>query len=228
MDFNFGGIGGYLIQWSTSIGFWIIAVFLCGFAGLFALVLRRRRKLNKPVIEMYDLGNGHFDFMLTRGGWFKKRLTLMGLWDYGSEQVFRLKDKTPVYDVSHNDYRKIQGKNGIVVIRDPLDPKFAIPISQFFLHPKSRMLMAQIAPGDLRDAAVMAIEEASSEMKTKWEQYAPLIAIGFIGIVLVFSILLIAQYGKHNIDAAKEILKYATDKVSLISNSASTTPSTAP
>lgn len=210
---DFGGLGGTVISWTTSIGFWIVFCFLAGLIGLGGLWLRKRRKLNKPVIQMYDLGNGVFDFDITKGGWFKKRFTLFNLWDYGSEQLFRLKDNTPVYDVSHNDYRKINGINGIVVVRDPLDPKFSIPISQFFLTKDSTKLLAQIAPADLRDSAVMAIESVDLEMRTKWQQYAPLVAIGFVGLVLIFSILLIAQYGKHNIDSTKELLKYVADKI---------------
>lgn len=230
LDLGSLNLGGMLGSWVTSIGFWIVVCFGLVFVGYLGLVLRKRRKFDKPVIEIYDLGNivknpdgsinltkstGIFDFVTTKGGWFKNKFTFFGLWDYGSENLFRLKDMTPVYDVSHNDYRKINGVNGIVLIRNPNDSRFAIPISKFFLSSKSKAAIADIAPVDMRNAAVGAIENIDVEMKTKWEKIMPILAIGFVAIVLIFSILLIAQYGKHNIEQTTALLKYVADKMGL-------------
>jgi hypothetical protein len=205
------------------------------------LLIRKKRKMNKPVLELYDVGQVHylksgeidpersagiFDFSITKGGWFGNHITLFGLWDYGTEKIFMLKDGTRVYDVSHNDYRKINGVNGIVVVRNPNDPKFAIPVSKFFISRESKTAMAEIAPLDLRNAAVMAVEQVDNEMKTKWEKIMPILAIAFLGLVLIFSILLIAQYGKHNVDVTAETLRYATDK--LMQNCGSATAGVSP
>jgi len=50
-------------------------------------------------------------------------------------------------------------------------------------------------------------------MKTKWEQLAPILTAAFLGLILIFSILLITQYGKHMVDTAREILKEASQAV---------------
>jgi len=53
-----------------------------------------------------------------------------------------LKDGTPVYDVSHNDYRRINGMNGLLVYRNPDDAKFAVPLSKFFINKNSKLALA--------------------------------------------------------------------------------------
>jgi len=214
------GILAPVMGWTTSLVFWFLFCLSAAIIGFVGLIFRKRRKLTMTVIEMYDTSNGVFDFFITKGGWFKNRLTFFGLWDYGNERRFRLADGTPIDDLSHNDYRRINGQNGIVVIRNPHDSKFAIPISKFHIDKESMRLMAQIAPADLRDIAVKSISEVDTEMQNKWQQYAPLIAAGFIGLILVFSILLIAQYGKHNIDVTSDTLKLAIESLKDLGNSA--------
>lgn len=214
-----GGMAtGLITNWGTSIGFWFAIVFGVTLFGWVGLVFRKRRKLNKPVLVIYDNGDGITSYENTFGGWFKNRFTLMGLWDYGTEKRFRLKNMMPVDDVSHHDYRLINGKQGIVVVIDPHDPKFAIPISKIHFSPESKKAIAEIAPADLRDVAVKAIEEADKEMTAKWEKIMPYIAMGFVGMVLIFSILLIAQYGKHNIDKVAEIMKMAVEALKDLGN----------
>jgi uncharacterized membrane protein (DUF485 family) len=243
MALDLGGIGATAMGWLSTSVFWVIAIALIVVAIILGLVFRKNRKFDRPVLELYDLSNviydkegridldnsvGIFDFKLTKGGWFKNRFALGGLWDYGTEKIFRLKDMTPVYDVSHNDYRKINGKNGLVVVRNPNDSKFVIPISKFFISKDSRLALANIAPVDLRNAAINAIEQVDSEMQTKWQQLAPILTAAFLGIVLIFSILLITQYGKHMVDQSKDILKYASDAVRGINNAAAVTQGGSP
>jgi hypothetical protein len=211
---DFGSISGVLAPVMGLMGslmFWFLACGATVIVGFIGLIFRKRRKMNMAVIEMYDISNGVFDFKLTKGGWFKHKMTFFGLWDYGNERRFRLADGTPIDDLSHNDYRRINGQNGIVVIRNPHDSKFAIPISKFILDKESMRLMAQIAPADLRDVAVKSISDVDTEMQNKWQQYAPLIAAGFIGLILIFSILLIAQYGKHNVDVTSDTMRLAIE-----------------
>jgi hypothetical protein len=210
---NLGSIGdsamSMFASWGTSIGFWMLIGAATALALWVGLVFRKRRKFTHNVLLMYDLGNGYFDFKLTTGGWFKSRFTLFNLWDYGPEKRFRTKDMVPIDDVSHNDYRRINGKNGIVAVVNPHDPKFIIPISKFYLHPESKRALAEIAPADLRDAACKAIDEVDLEMTSKWQKIMPYLALGFVGMILIFSILLIAQYGKSNIEKTTEIMKLA-------------------
>lgn len=155
---------------------------------------------------MYDLGDGRFDFVLTNGGWFKSRFTLFGLWDYGSENRFRLKDMTVVDNVSHNDYRRFNGKQAIVVVRNPNDPKMVFPISKIYLSKNSQAMMAAVAPADYRDAAQKSIEQADMEMTSKWQQYAPLIITGVVIVIALIITLLNTQYGKYMVDKATTLI----------------------
>lgn len=221
-------LGPMISGWVTTVMFWVIIIALMAVVIPVTLYFRKKRALDKPVLELFDIGTssynpdgsidfensvGVFDFKLTKGGWFKTHSTFFGLIDYGHEKIFKLADGTPIYDVSHNDYRKINGVNGLIVLRNPHDPKFAIPLSRFLLSENSKRAIAEIAPVDLRNAATAAIEQVDVEMQTKWEKWAPLITMSIIALVLIFSILLIAQYGKHNIDVTSETLKYAADRL---------------
>ena len=224
----FSGTLGVVTQWMTSGIFWIAFLIVTCLAILGGLLLRKRRKLNKPVLQLYDVGQIHFkkdgevdwdksagifEFDVTKGGWFKNHFTMFGLWDYGNEDLFRLKDGTPVYDVSHNDYRQVNGRLGLVVIRSPNDPRFVIPISKFFLSEGSKSAMAEIAPVDLRNAAVQANEQVDTEMKAKWEKIMPYIFAGLMIIGLIIAIMFITQYGKHMVDKASETLRYVAANV---------------
>lgn len=245
MAVDFGGLFVKLMSYLGGV--WMIMLFLAAaiialWAGLF---IRKKRRLDKPVIELYNLGNGVFDFSITKGGWFSQHMTLAGLWDYGKERIFRLKDNTPVYDVSHEDYRRINGVNGIVVIRNPHDPKFVVPISKFYLGGLENVrneqgktvaykvtrkgavnALAQIAPVDLRNAAQASIDSTDAEMKTALEKWLPIIALGTIAIVLVLITIFNTQYGSHAIDTAKEAVLEAT-KIQC-GNAAVTNPGVAP
>ena len=220
-------LGSTALGWMTTGIFWVAFLIVLLIAVWGGLALRKKRKFNKPVLELFDVGQIHwkknpntgemevdwdesagiFEFELTRGGWFKKKFTFFGLWDYGSESIFRLKDMTPVYDVSHNDYRRVNGQLGLVVVRVPNDPKFVVPISKFHLSFPSKIAMAEIAPVDLRNAATEATESVDSEMRAKWEKIMPYLAAGIILIVALLSIMFITQYGKHMVDKSSDTLK---------------------
>jgi len=204
--FDIGGLGGTAINWMMTTAFWIflMVVLVIGFFGI--LIFRKRRKFSKIVLEMFDLGDGRFDYRLTKGGFFKSKFTLFGLWDYGIEDRFRLKDHSPVDNVSHNDYRYFNGKQCITVIRNPNDPKVIMPISKFYLTKETQEMMADVAPADFRDSAVKAIEQTDQEMMTKWEKYAPLVIIGVVVIISLVITLLNTQYGKYMVDKATEAI----------------------
>lgn len=225
MAFSLGalssGVGGTFMSWASSILFWLILISTLLIGGIIFLRLRKNRKFDKPVLELYDLSNavydekgqidlnkstGIFDFKITKGGWFKNKFAINGLWDYGREWLFRLKDMTPVYDVSHNDYRKINGKNGLVVIRNPNDSKFAVPISKFYISKSSKVALATIAPIDLRNAASNSIEQIDTEMQSTWQKWAPLIILSAALVIGLFITLLNTQYGKHMADVASKTL----------------------
>jgi len=203
---SLGGYSGMFVSWATSTAFWILVMLILVATFFVMLYIRKRRKMNKAVLEMIDLGDGRFDFILGKGGWFKTRTMFFGLWDYGSESRFRLKDMTPVDNVSHNDYRLLNGKQALVVVRNPNDPKIVFPISRFYLSKNSKSIMSDVAPADFRDSAEKAIEQADLEMQSKWQQYAPMIIIGIVIIISLIITLLNTQYGKYMVDKASEAI----------------------
>jgi len=204
---NLGGSTNWIMGWVTSSAFWVtvMLVIVLGFVGM--LIIRKRRKFNKIVLELVDLGGGRFDFLLTKGGWFKSRFTLFKLWDYGSENLFRLKDMSIVDNVSQNDYRMFNGKLALVVIRNPHDQKIVFPISKFYLSKDSKAIMSEVAPADYRDSAEKVIEQADLEMQSKWQQYAPLVIIGLVVMITLIITILNTQYGKYMVDKAIETLE---------------------
>lgn len=203
---NLGGASSILLGWATSTAFWMLVMIFIVLMFFLMLYIRKRRKLNKAVIEMIDLGDGRFDFRLTRGGWFKAKTTLFGLYDYGSEERFKLKDASIVGNVSHNDYRMLNGKLALCVVRNPHDSKMVFPISRFYLSRDSKAIMSEVAPADYRDSAEKSIEQVDMEMQTKWQQYAPIAIIGVVIIISLVITILNTQYGKYMVDKALQTI----------------------
>ena len=204
---SFGGIGGSVMSWITTTAFWVLLIFILLFVVLMFLIIRKSRKFDKIILEKIDLGDGRQDYKITKGGWFKSRFTLGGLWDYGSESRFRLKDMSLVDNVSQNDYRRINGKLGLVVVRNPHDPKIVFPINREFISRHSKAMMSEVAPADYRDAAEKAIEQVDQEMQSKWQQYAPLIIIGLVVMISLIITILNTQYGKYMVDKAIAVIQ---------------------
>ena len=206
---SFSGVGSTAMGWVTTTAFWIIVMIVIVMFGFLFLWIRKKRRMNKLVLEFFDEGQGRFNFRLNKGGWFKSRFTLGGLWDYGGENRFRLKDMTPVDNVSHNDYRQFNGKSCICVVRNPNDPKMVFPISRFYTSTDSKRIMLEVAPADFRESASKAIEQADKEMTAKWQQYAPLIVTGVVIIIALIITLLNTQYGKYMVDKATDLITLA-------------------
>lgn len=206
---SFGGVGSTAMGWVTTTAFWIFVMIAIVVFAVAFLWIRKQRRMNKLVLEMFDEGQGRFNFRLTKGGWFKSRFTLGGLWDYGGENRFRLKDMTPVDNVSHEDYRQFNGKSCIVVVRNPKDPKIIFPISRFWTSSDSKKIMLQVAPADFRESASKCIEQVDQEMTSKWQQYAPLIITGLVIVIALIITLLNTQYGKYMVDKASTLIEIA-------------------
>ena len=130
MAFDFAGLSGVAFQWLTSFMFWGVALFLVLIVVVGSLVIRKRRKLIYPAIELTDLGAGKIGFKSYKAGWFKTRTMLFGMFDYGGEDVLRLKDGRQVQDASSEDFHDINGKRGLLVIRKSDDPAILIPINK--------------------------------------------------------------------------------------------------
>ena len=130
MAFDMAGISGVAFQWLTSFLFWGIALFLVLLVTVGSLIVRKRRKLIYPAIELTDLGAGKIGFKTHKAGWFKTKTMFFGMFDYGGEDVLRLKDGRQVQDASSEDFHDINGKRGLLVIRKSDDPAILVPANR--------------------------------------------------------------------------------------------------
>jgi len=130
MAFDFAGLSGVAFSWLTSFMFWGIALFLVLLVTVGSLFIRKKRKLIYPAIELTDLGAGKIGFKSHRAGWFKTKTMFFGMFDYGGEDVLRLKDGRQVQDASSEDFHDIDGKRGLLVIRKSDDPAILVPVNK--------------------------------------------------------------------------------------------------
>lgn len=191
---------------STGL-FWVGLVLLFAFVVFGFLLIRKNRKLTNPVYEITSLGRGKVGIRSGRkfkGGWFKHNSTFFGLWDYGHEEVFRLKDGRIVLNISSEDFHEINGKMGVLVMRSPEDPRICVPVSR--VKCENGELLTKIAPADYRGTVVDIIRKAEAETRDKLDkimQYA-----FWAGIILFsfISIILITQMVKNGQTEAKDLI----------------------
>ena len=130
MAFDFAGLSGVAFQWLTSFMFWGIALFLLLITTFGSLAVRKRRKLIYPAIELTDLGAGKVGFKSYKAGWFKTKTMFFGMFDYGGEDVLRLKDGRQVQNASSEDFHEINGKRGLLIVRKSDDPAILVPANK--------------------------------------------------------------------------------------------------
>jgi hypothetical protein len=130
MAFDLAGVSGVAFSWLTSFMFWGIALFLVLLVTVGSLIIRKKRKLIYPAIELTDLGAGKIGFKTHRAGWFKTKTMFFGMFDYGGEDILRLKDGRQVQDASSEDFHDIDGKRGLLVIRKSDDPAILVPVNK--------------------------------------------------------------------------------------------------
>lgn len=129
MAFSMAGMSATLFSILSSFLFWGILLVIALVVIWGALVIRKRRKLIYPAIEMTDLGAGKVGFKSYKAGWFKTKVFL-GLYDYGGEDVLKLKDGRIVQDASSEDFHEINGRRGLLVVRKSDDPAILLPINK--------------------------------------------------------------------------------------------------
>lgn len=130
MAFDLGGISTTFFGFLTSFLFWGAVLIIVLVVVWGSLVIRRKRKLVYPAIELTDLGNGKIGFKSHKAGWFKTKTLLFGLLDYGGEDILRLKDKRVVQNASSEDFHDINGKRGLLIMRKSDDPAILVPINK--------------------------------------------------------------------------------------------------
>jgi len=127
---DLSGIGTGAFKMLSSFLFWGIALLILLVLIVGGLMVRKKRKLKFPAVEITDLGAGKVGLRSTKAGWFKTKTFLFGMWDYGGEDVMKLKDGRKVQDVSSEDFHDINGTRGLLIVRKPDDPQVLLPIGK--------------------------------------------------------------------------------------------------
>ena len=140
MGFDLGGISSFIFKWLTSFMFWGVVLFAILMVMFGSLIIRKRKKLIYPAIELTDLGAGKIGFKTHKAGWFKTRTILFGLFDYGGEDVLRLQDKRQIQNASSEDFHDINGKRGLLIIRKSDDPRILVPVNRAGTSDKYKVL----------------------------------------------------------------------------------------
>lgn len=206
-DFTFGFFFGWLRSWL----FWIVLLLAFLLVVIGSLLIRKRRKLQYPVVELTDLGKGKIGMRRNKAGWFRSKTLFFGLYDYAGEEYLKTKDKRTIQQASSEDFHDIGGKRGLVVYRKSDDPAILAPVSKMEL--KNRSLMNEVAPADYRDASVKIMQQAQRETMSGMEKFAQYAIPIFMGIIFILAIIFIVQMVKSSQAEAKELIleagKYA-------------------
>jgi len=169
---------------------WVIFIFGMLLLGVGSLWLRRQRKLEYECLIFSQVGDGKTSIKLTKAGWFKER-SLLGLWDYGTEEKIRTKDGRVIFGLTRANMHFFKDKRAIICIEKGDDKKVLVPLDRLDLSEESRRMLGSIAPVDLRDVSSQILSKNASELKSTMMQYmqmaifAGLIVFAIIGIILV-------------------------------------------
>jgi len=191
----------------SSFLFWFVLAILFVVVVMGFLLIRRNRKLTNTVFEITSLGRGKIGIKTGRkmkGGWFKHHSTFFGLWDYGSEEVFKLKDNRIVLNISSEDFHEINGRMGVLIQRSPEDPRIIVPINKARLE--NGELLTKIAPADYRGTVVDIIKKAEKETSDKLDKIMQYAFWGGIILFSFISIILITQMVKNGQTEAKDLI----------------------
>jgi len=204
---NTGGLTSGMFQILGSFLFWIVLLLLLGIVSIGALWLKKQRKLSIPYIEVTDLGRKKAGIKYnkkTKAGYFKHNSALMGLYDYGTEEVCKTKDGRIILNVSSEDYHQINGKMGLILQRSPEDPRILVPLTK--VEVTNQKLLNTIAPADYRGVVVDIIKKAEKETSEKMDKVMQWVFWGGIIIFSFISILLITQMVKNGQTEAKNLI----------------------
>lgn len=242
MAFSLGGLSGGILTLLSSFLFWLVLIFLLLGGAFGALMIRKKRKLRFPVVELIPIGQRKLAFnSKSKCGWFKQKAALMGLLDYGGEDVLKLKDGRVVQNASSDDFTDINGKRGLIVFRSPEDPAVLLPISRMGAYGYKKVskdgkinyrpvnaleFVGEIAPQEIRGFAVDILKQNEKEVTDRFEKIVQWVIFGGIIIFALISIILIVQMVKNGQQEAADLILEAGRIAS--SNSGTVVPSAAP
>ncbi len=191
----------------SSLLFWGILALVLIVAVFGVLIIKKNRKLTTPIVEITSLGRGKVGVRAGKkmvGGWFKHNSTFFGLWDYGQEEVFKLKDGRILLNISSEDFHEINGKMGILAMRSPEDPRILVPLCKASVE--NGELLTKIAPADYRGTVVDIIKKAEKETSDKIDKIMQFVFWGGILLFSFISIILITQMVKNGQTEAKDLI----------------------
>lgn len=221
---EFSAVTSMLMDWVLSPLIWFALIFAFLAATFGYLWIRKKRKMIYTCLEMVKYKGGKAGFNIIKAGWFGKKKTLKGWWDYGEEQV-ETQDGDKILNFSTEDFQEINGKRGIVVARDPVNPDILVPITTVSF--KGEDMLAEIAPAEYRDAALDIIKDADRETLDWTKQLVQWVLLGMLIIASLVSIIVIAQMVKSGqteasnliLEAGETCLKNAKDVCQMIATS---------
>lgn len=216
---GWNSLGGVFGTWFSSGLFWLIMAILLTVGVLVILVIHKRRRLRWNVLELLSYGNGKIGINKLRAGIFKKKTTIFGLWDYGTENVIKCADGRIILEATSEDLMDILGKKGFLVRRKDDDPKILVPISK--VDWKNEKALFEIAPADFRDASVNIVDTAVKETQSWADKYLPYIMLGGMVIFFIVGFILASQFFNRTVDKAGEILISVSGNAGSVSAGAS-------
>jgi hypothetical protein len=233
---DFSQFTGIFYGWLKSGVFWVIVAVVLTCGTILILWWRKRTRLKYNIIEVVSFGNGKIGANMFKAGIFKQKETLMGLWDYGLENRFKLADGRIIWGADTSQLHDIFGKKGFIVRRKDDDPKILVPIDKviwnykavctcpycnrrFKKEDKLDAPLFEVAPGDYRQASVEIIKDAINETQGLLEKYLPYIMLGAIVVFFVISMILASQFFNRTVDKASELLLKAGQQAGQIQSS---------
>jgi len=198
-----GMITGFFLSPLMWFGI-IFAMLLFGVGGLW---LRKQKKLEYKCLILAPAGSNKISFTLTKAGWFKEN-TFLKLWDYGNEEMIKVKDGRKVYGITREDMHFFKGSRCLVVWEKGDDRKILAPISDFKMGKESSEALMEIAPVDLRDVSSQIIQNSDRELKSSMERIMQYVLLGGTIIVTLICIIFVVQMVKSSqAEAGKLILE---------------------
>ena len=203
--------------------FWFLIILLTFGFCIFALYLQRRRKLRTPAAELIQLGNGKMGINFVKAGKFGKQVFFKGLFSRGP-LVVKNQRMEDIIGVSSEDMQMVNGRAGIVYMKDPERPGVNVSVTQLSIV--NGELIAAIPKMDLTNALTNKFRETLEETTSNLEK---LYAVGTYAIMFIASlvlIILIIQYvkgaqadiaqqlilgGQEGIQACKDICREAVN-----------------
>jgi hypothetical protein len=198
-------IWGAVSGWLSSGLFWLIIGIGLTIGVISLLVVNRNRKLKYNCLELINFGNGKVGINKLKAGTFKKKSIFFGLFDVGSENVYKTSDGRIIPEANSDDLHDIMNKKGFILRRKDDDPKLLVPISA--IGWKNERALFEIAPADFRDASVNIVEGATKETQSWADKYLPYIMIGGIIIFSIVAFILASQFFNGAMDRALQIQK---------------------